>query len=118
MLTARLPSAKTLWVMEVQMENAIIKGLIWKVPLIGIAILALHYEVASYTNTKGSIGELILNPNQENAFLISSTITLLLGITLIFVKNKLFKIVLVGLVCFILLLFYPSFDMQGVDHAF
>lgn len=100
------------------MKNSIVKGLFWKVPLVVLAILILYFEVDAYTNTKGSLGELLLYPNQENAFLISATLTAVLGITLMFVKSQTYTFVLVGLICIIILLFYPIFDMQGVEHPF
>ncbi len=100
------------------MKSTLIKGLIWKVPFLTLAVIILYFEVDSYNNTKGSIGELLLYPNQENAFLVSATFTLVLGIALILIKNRPLTIVLAGLICLIVLLFFPSFDMQGVEQPF
>ena len=100
------------------MKNKFLKGVFWKIPIVSIAIFILHYEIDAYTNTKGSIGELLLYPNQENAFLISSTLTSILGFILCFTKSKVVILIIICLICFILLLFYPSFEMEEIDHSF
>ena len=95
-----------------------VKELLWKIPFVGFAIFLLFVEVASYTATKGSIGELIAYPNYENAFMIGSALILIIGTVLIFVRNRIVKIVLVAFICLVLGLFYPIFEMHGVEHSF
>lgn len=89
----------------------------WKVGLILLSILILFFEIDSYTNTRGSIGQLILYPNQDKVMFIGSTAILISGIAFIFAENRFLRISSFVIIVLTLLLFYPSFDMQGVDHA-
>lgn len=93
-------------------------GIFWKVGLIVISILILFFEIDSYTNTRGSVGELILYPNQDKAMFIGCTIIIISGIILIFSKKQAIIISAITIILFTLLLFYPSFDMEGVEHTF
>jgi hypothetical protein len=99
-------------------NNTFLNSLIWKIPLVFLAFLILYFEVNAYTNTKGSIGELLLHPNQSNVFLFSSSLITILGLILVFNKSKTGTIILIGLICLVLILFYPSFDMRGVENPF
>lgn len=94
------------------------RGLLWKIPFVSLAILILYYEIDAYTSTKGSIGELLLYSNQDKSFLISASITAILGFIMLFVKSKTLTIILICIICFVLLLFFPLFDMEGVNHSF
>jgi hypothetical protein len=100
------------------MKNTIIKRLIWVIPFTSLAILTLYFEINSYTNTKGSFGELFLYPYHEKSFLISAAATVIIGLTLIFIKSKMITYILVGLICFIVFLFYPFFEMRGIENPF
>lgn len=99
-------------------KNFNLKALFWEIPLIGLAFLVLKLEIATYSNTRGSIGELLLYPNQKNVLFVSYSIVAVLGSSLILINNKIVKIVLAFLILFILLLFYPSFDMTGEETPF
>jgi hypothetical protein len=94
------------------------QGIVWKILVIALAFVALYFEIDSYTNTKGSIGELMLYPNQDNALIVAYIWLALTGITLLLARNTIMKIVAIVLIILCVALFYPSFDMQGVDHAF
>jgi hypothetical protein len=100
------------------MKNALLNGLIWKLPLIGLSILLLHVEVKEYTDTKGSIGQLMLLSYHEHSFLLGSVMILVVGLALLLTRNEVVKIVLVCIICFLVFLFFPSWDMQGVTEAF
>jgi hypothetical protein len=94
------------------------KALLWELPLIALAFWVLKLEIATYSNLKGSIGESLLYPNQKNVMVVSYSIVAVLGASLILFNNKIVKIVLVCLILFILLLFYPIFDMEGEETPF
>jgi hypothetical protein len=92
------------------------KLILWKTFFIVLALVVLYFEVNSYTNTRGSIGELLLYPNQAYAFEIGLSLVLVFGIILLYIENRALVIILLLIICFIVLLFYPIYDMEGLDQ--
>ncbi len=95
-----------------------LKSLIWKLPIIAIVIFAVIFEIKSYTNTKGSIGELFLYPNTDKSLVVSITLVGLAGLVLIFAKNLRLIKASVILILLTVFLFYPIMDMEGIDNPF
>lgn len=70
------------------------RTLYWKLPIVLIAILAMIFEVNSYSTTRFSIGELYLHFIEDNIMFVA-----------------------LGLIVLFLLLFFPIFDLEGVERS-
>lgn len=94
------------------------QNLYWKLTVAITALLLIILEVNSYTNTKGSIVELYLFAIHEQVMFVAIGLMLLCSAFLIFSKSKVGIVLSILAMIFFLLLFFPTFDMEGVDHSF
>jgi hypothetical protein len=92
--------------------------LLIKILIIGLSIIFLYFEVRTYSNTIGSFGEMFSYPNPKSAFHFGVSLVSVFGFLLLWTKKFKFELVLAIIILFIVALFYPIFDMRGIDNSF
>ncbi|MDF3026860.1 MAG: hypothetical protein K0S23_1167 [Fluviicola sp.] len=90
--------------------------IIIKLMFITFCFFCLYLELKSYNNMRGSMGEYMLLNHKSIMHSIAYASLSIPTIIWLFSKNRILSILMIGFILFILLFFYPIFDMTGVEN--
>lgn len=95
----------------------------WKLLIIKLFIIASAYsvvylEIRTYTNLVTSIGEMIFNTDYKNVLIYSFVCLSIPSLIILFGKTKMSFYISLVFLMLILLIFYPSINLEGQDVVF
>jgi hypothetical protein len=89
---------------------------ILKLIFIALCFFCIYFELKSYNNLRGSFGEYALLNYKPTMHFIAYVSLVIPSVIWLFSKNRILSILMIGLMLFIVLFFYPLFDMTGVEN--